>query len=133
LQFIEHELSCCRLDAIRKARDWILTTSSARRQLERTATPRHLSQPKYDVDDFFKFINPDIRQPMDMMEVILRIVDDSRIATFKPDFGKGIITAWANIHGRFPHHTNFLKIRLTISPRSSHRYHRQPESNNISQ
>jgi acetyl-CoA carboxylase carboxyltransferase component len=37
--------------------------------------------------------------PLDMMEVLLRVVDDSRIELFKPLFGKGIITAWAYIHG----------------------------------
>lgn len=97
---------CSRLDPIRKARDWILTTSSAKEQLGRTVTSRRSLQPKYDAEDFFKFINPDIRQPMDMMEVILRIVDDSRVATFKPEFGKGMISAWANIHGKSYYHKN---------------------------
>jgi acetyl-CoA carboxylase carboxyltransferase component len=36
-----------------------------------------------------------------MMEVILRIVDDSRLEQYKPLYGKGIITAWAYIHGMF--------------------------------
>lgn len=34
-----------------------------------------------------------------MKEVLLRIVDDSRLEQFKPQFGPGIITAWAHIHG----------------------------------
>jgi len=34
-----------------------------------------------------------------MMEVLMRIVDDSRIQQFKPRYGTGMITAWAYIHG----------------------------------
>ncbi len=37
--------------------------------------------------------------PLDMMEVLLRVVDDSRIELFKPLYGTGVITAWAHIHG----------------------------------
>ena len=44
-------------------------------------------------------MDPDIRLPMDMMEVLLRVVDDSRLELFKPMFGKGMITAWVHIHG----------------------------------
>jgi acetyl-CoA carboxylase carboxyltransferase component len=36
-----------------------------------------------------------------MMEVLLRVIDDSRIEQFKPLFGKGMITAWAHIHGMY--------------------------------
>jgi acetyl-CoA carboxylase carboxyltransferase component len=37
---------------------------------------------------------------MDMKEVIVRIVDASRLEEFKPLYGKGLITAWARIHGK---------------------------------
>ena len=79
----------CRFDAIRKAREWILTTEAARRvglysQPQATPLP-----PRYDPEELLGIINPDIRQPMDMMEIILRIVDDSRLNVFKPVLWKG--------------------------------------------
>jgi acetyl-CoA carboxylase carboxyltransferase component len=36
---------------------------------------------------------------MDMREVLLRIIDGSRLDEFKPLYGLGLITAWAHIHG----------------------------------
>ena len=51
------------------------------------------------MESLLGIIDPDTRQSLDMMEVLLRIVDDSRIEIFKPAYGKGMITAWAYIHG----------------------------------
>jgi acetyl-CoA carboxylase carboxyltransferase component len=48
---------------------------------------------------------------MDMMEIILRIVDDSRIEQFKPSFGKGMITGWAHIHGN-PHGVHYARTSI---------------------
>jgi len=36
---------------------------------------------------------------MDMREVLLRIIDGSRLDEFKPLYGVGLITGWAHIHG----------------------------------
>jgi len=36
---------------------------------------------------------------MDMREVLLRIIDGSRLDQFKPLYGVGLITGWAHIHG----------------------------------
>ncbi len=92
-------LTTTRFDAIRQAREWMLTTEAAR-QIGLYSRPQALPRPpKYDPEEMFGIINPDIRQPMDMMEIILRIVDDSRLQIFKPTFGKMMITAWTHIHG----------------------------------
>ena len=88
-----------RFDAIRKAREWILTTEAAQRVGQHSKPQAMPLPPKYDQEELLGIINPDIRQPMDMMEIILRIVDDSRLSLFKPTFGKAMITAWAHIHG----------------------------------
>ena len=53
-------------------------------------------------------IPTDIRQPMNMREVLLRIVDGSRLDEFKPLYGIGLITCWAHIHG-------ILLIRRTLT------------------
>jgi acetyl-CoA carboxylase carboxyltransferase component len=55
--------------------------------------------PAYDPEELLSIVNPDIRKPMNMMEVILRIVDGSGLELFKPNFGRGMVTAWAYIHG----------------------------------
>ena len=51
------------------------------------------------VEELLGIIPTDIRQPMDMRQVIIRIVDASRLEEFKPLYGLGLITAWAHIHG----------------------------------
>lgn len=55
--------------------------------------------PRYPVEDLLSIVNPDIRKPFDMQEVLLRIVDDSCLALFKPKYGPNMITAWAHILG----------------------------------
>lgn len=55
--------------------------------------------PRYPIEDLLSLVNPDIRKPFDMREVLLRIVDDSRLLQFKPKYGPSIITARAHILG----------------------------------
>ena len=55
--------------------------------------------PRYPAEDIFALVNPDIRKPFDMQEVILRIVDDSRLSIFKPKYGPTLFCGWASIHG----------------------------------
>lgn len=56
--------------------------------------------PRYPIDDLLSIVNPDIRKPFDMSEVLLRIVDDSRLSVFKPKYGPNMITAWAHVMGK---------------------------------
>lgn len=56
--------------------------------------------PRYPIEDLLSLVNPDIRKPFDMREVLLRIVDDSRLLQFKPQYGPSIITARAHILGQ---------------------------------
>lgn len=55
--------------------------------------------PRYPIEDLLSLVNPDIRKSFDMREVLLRIVDDSRLAIFKPSYGPNMLTAWAQIFG----------------------------------
>ncbi|KAE9366312.1 ClpP/crotonase [Stipitochalara longipes BDJ] len=96
---LSDQLAVDELDAIRKAREWILTTSCAQVQLEKPTTSLIYSDAKYGMEDILGLVDPDIRQGLDMIEVILRIVDGSRMSQFKPQFGRGMLTMWARIHG----------------------------------
>ncbi|KAJ6114931.1 hypothetical protein N7486_000709 [Penicillium sp. IBT 16267x] len=82
-------------DAILKAREWVCSLHVRTSKLI-TMEPR---APRYPVDDLLSIVNPDIRKPFDMSEVLLRIVDDSRLSIFKPKYGPNIITAWGHIMG----------------------------------
>jgi len=78
-------------------------------QLEKPVSSVLFEDAKYDVEEILGLVAPDIRQLLDMTEVILRIVDGSRVSQFKPRFGQGILTVWAHIHGRsYSFHFEFL-------------------------
>ncbi|KAH7016764.1 propionyl-CoA carboxylase beta chain [Ilyonectria destructans] len=83
-------------DAIRKAREWMwsLQPPTPSMMLPHTPLP-----PRYPAEDLLSLVNPDIRKPFDMGEVVLRLVDDSRVAVFKPNYGKNLLTCSAEIHG----------------------------------
>lgn len=93
------QLAVDEFDAIRKAREWILTTEAAQRVGKFSQPLTSSLPPKYDPEELLGIIDPDIRAPMDMMEIILRIVDDSRLELFKSTFGTAMITSYAHIHG----------------------------------
>lgn len=86
-----------RFDAIQKAREWVAS-------LQVRASPKlNLIEPlapRYPIEDLLSLVNPDIRKPFDMSEVLLRLVDDSRLSVFKPKYGSNIITAFAHIMGK---------------------------------
>jgi acetyl-CoA carboxylase carboxyltransferase component len=85
-----------RFDAIRKARDWVATLHQP---IQNLTLPNLVHPPRYPVEDLISLVDPDIRRPFNMMEVLIRIVDDSRLLNFKPMFGRNLITAWASVHG----------------------------------
>ncbi|KAH7368448.1 carboxyl transferase [Plectosphaerella cucumerina] len=89
--FAADEFEACRL-----ARSWVLTLPKQhRRESQVAARP-----PLYDPADILSVVPVSIRQPMDMREVVARLVDDGRFQGFKPTYGDGMLCAWAHIHGR---------------------------------
>ncbi|KAI5235440.1 beta subunit of 3-methylcrotonyl-CoA carboxylase [Aureobasidium subglaciale] len=94
------QLATDEFDAIQKARRWALTLTNTSRVSLVSSLPESLPEPPlHDSEDILGIVNPDIRMPMDMMEILLRVVDGSRLELYKPNFGKALITAWAHIHG----------------------------------
>lgn len=85
-----------RFDAIRKTREWV--TSLPPQTTIQKALKAPLD-PRYPIDDLLSIVSPDVRKPFDMAEVVLRLVDDSRVTPFKPTYGKNLLTSWAEIHG----------------------------------
>lgn len=124
-----------RFDAIRKAREWVLTTEAARRVGKYSQPDVSPRPPLYDAEELLGVVNPDIRLPMDMMEIILRIVDDARLELFKPLWGKAMITTWAFIHGRSSipfFHWHQRSAAKYLPSRSLDGHHRQPTTYNQS-
>ncbi|MCA9110360.1 MAG: acyl-CoA carboxylase subunit beta [Planctomycetaceae bacterium] len=55
--------------------------------------------PVHDPEDLLGFAPADLKIPVDMREILTRIVDGSRMHEFKPAYGVNLITGWASIHG----------------------------------
>jgi 3-methylcrotonyl-CoA carboxylase beta subunit len=87
------------VDAIRIGRE-IMKNLNWRKVIH--ADLRTPDEPHYDPDELLGIVPIDtIRKPLDMLEVIARIVDGSRIMEFKSDYGSTLICGDVHING-FP-------------------------------
>lgn len=87
--FYSHAYMCLRrFDAIRKAQEGV--SALYQEQLRPTLSWVAPFPPRYPVDELLSIVNPDILKPLNMLAALLRIVDDSRRSTFKPEFGPKI-------------------------------------------
>ncbi len=75
----------------------IVATLPARRSLPWEVTP--VTDPKADPYGLYGAVPVDSRTPYDVREIIARVVDGSRFAEFKSEFGQTLITGFARIHG----------------------------------
>ena len=57
--------------------------------------------PRHDPEELLGMVARDLRSPLDIREIIARIVDGSRFDEFKPLYGPTLVTGWASLHG-FP-------------------------------
>ncbi len=55
--------------------------------------------PRFDPGEIAGIVGGDMKQPYDVREVLLRIVDDSEMQEFKPEYGSTLVCASAHIHG----------------------------------
>jgi 3-methylcrotonyl-CoA carboxylase beta subunit len=60
---------------------------------------RQAVEPKVDPHGLYGAVPVDSRTPYDVREVIARVVDGSRFAEFKAEFGQTLVTGFARIHG----------------------------------
>jgi 3-methylcrotonyl-CoA carboxylase beta subunit len=63
-------------------------------QQERTPLP-----PKHDPSEIYGIVGNDLRKSFPMREVLARLLDDSRLDEFKPNYGKSIICGFAHLEG----------------------------------
>ena len=55
--------------------------------------------PIYDSSELLGLIDPDLRRPVEIRDVIARTVDGSRFEEFKPRYGSTLVCGWASING----------------------------------
>ncbi len=58
-----------------------------------------VQEPIHDPEELLGLVSRDLRQPVDVRDVIARVVDGSRFEEFKGRFGPTMICGWASIHG----------------------------------
>jgi acetyl-CoA carboxylase carboxyltransferase component len=56
-------------------------------------------EPVLDPEELLGLVSPDLRRPVDVREVVGRIVDGSRFEEFKPRYGNTLVCGWAEIQG----------------------------------
>jgi acetyl-CoA carboxylase carboxyltransferase component len=58
-------------------------------------------EPVHDPDDLLGLAPVDLRTPVEIREVLGRVIDGSRLDEFKPAYGANLVTGWGSVHG-FP-------------------------------
>ncbi len=56
-------------------------------------------EPVHDPEELLGLVSRDLRQPVDVRDMLARVVDGSRFEEFKPRYGSTIVCGWASIHG----------------------------------
>jgi acetyl-CoA carboxylase carboxyltransferase component len=86
------------LDALRMCRDVVAHLNW--RKLGPGPT-QPADPPVHDPEHLLGLLPADLRTPVDVREVIGRVVDGSRFEEFKPRYGSTLVCGWASVHG-FP-------------------------------
>jgi acetyl-CoA carboxylase carboxyltransferase component len=60
---------------------------------------RPADPPRFETEELLGIASADLRVPFDPHDVIARVVDGSRFAHYKPEYGTSLTTGWASIHG----------------------------------
>ena len=58
-----------------------------------------VEEPVHDPEELLGLVSRDLRQPVDVRDVVARTVDGSRFEEFKPRWGPTMVCGWASIHG----------------------------------
>ncbi len=63
------------------------------------AAAEEVEPPRYDAEQLLGLAPADLKIPVDMREIIARVVDGSRFHEFKPAYGANLLTGWASLAG----------------------------------
>ena len=58
-----------------------------------------IEEPIHDPEELLGLVSRDLRQPVDVRDVVARVVDGSRFEEFKTKYGSTLVCGWASIHG----------------------------------
>ena len=89
------------IDALRKAREVVSTLNLNPRKFIPESHYCHYDEPRYTSEELLGLVSPNLKNRVDIAEVLARIVDGSRWSEFKPLYGMSIMCAWTYIHGFF--------------------------------
>jgi acetyl-CoA carboxylase carboxyltransferase component len=84
------------MDAIRMCREVISHLNWRKPEPEPAALA---DPPAHDPEELLGLVSRDLRQAVDVRDVIARVVDGSRFEEFKARYGNTLICGWAQIHG----------------------------------
>src|SRR3954454_4206843 len=84
------------MDAIRMCREVVSHLNWRKAGPEPTGAP---DEPLHDPEELLGLVSRDLRTPVDVRDVIARVVDGSRFEEFKARYGTTMICGWAAIHG----------------------------------
>jgi acetyl-CoA carboxylase carboxyltransferase component len=84
------------MDAINIARNVIKTLKPARPHFE---PPKPIVPPRYKAEELLGIVPANLKKPVDVREVITRIVDGSEFTEFKENYGITMVCCWAKIEG----------------------------------
>jgi acyl-CoA carboxylase subunit beta len=84
------------MDAIRMCREVVSHLNWRKTGPEPALDPE---APVHDPDELLGLVSRDLRQPVDVRDVVARVVDGSRFEEFKARYGSTVVCGWAQIHG----------------------------------
>jgi acetyl-CoA carboxylase carboxyltransferase component len=84
------------MDAIRLCRE-VVSHLNWRKLGEAASLP--CDEPKYDAEELLGIVSRDLRQSVDVRDVLARVLDGSRFEEFKARYGATLVCGWASIHG----------------------------------
>ena len=84
------------MDAIRLCRNVVSHLHWEKEGMEPTLIG---DEPTLDPEELLGLVDEDLKSPLDIREVIGRIVDGSRFEEYKPLYGKTMICGWSMMHG----------------------------------
>jgi acetyl-CoA carboxylase carboxyltransferase component len=84
------------MDALRMCREVVSHLNWRKHGPEPSLPP---DEPIHDPEELLGLVSRDLRQPVDVRDVLARVVDGSRFEEFKPRYGSTVVCGWASVHG----------------------------------